>query len=180
MKQAGAQASSRLAWIARTVREETGVLPIVLAGNMDTLWARDPGQPRAGLRAGLFHPTTGYSLPDAVRLAEKIAAAPDVRSGPIAQLIANHSRDLWRQRGYFRLLNRMLFVAATPDERVGVLARFYGMPEPLIRRFYAAQLTFADQARIVSGKPPISIFAALQSFPASSGWRFARANETSK
>ena len=27
------------------------------------------------MRAGLFHPTTGYSLPDAVRLAVRIAAA---------------------------------------------------------------------------------------------------------
>ncbi len=166
--------------IARDVREESGVLPIVLAGDMDTFWARDQGQPRVGLRAGLFHPTTGYSLPDALRLAEKIAAAPEITSDVIAALIANYGRKLWADRGFFRLLNRMLFVAATPGERVGVMARFYGLSEPLIRRFYAGELTYADQLRIVSGKPPIPISAAVQSFPASSGWRFARANEGTK
>ena len=82
-----------------------------------------------------------------------------------------------RKRGFFRLLNRMLFVAAKPDERVGVLSRFYTLPEPLVRRFYAARLTLADQARIVTGKPPIPISAALQSFPAASGWRFARGKD---
>lgn len=166
--------------VARDLREESGVLPIVLAGDMDVFWARDSGLPRVGLRAGLFHPTTGYSLPDAVRMAEKIAAAPQIDSAFIARLISEHGRAVWRQRGFFRLLNRMLFVAATPDERIGVMSRFYGLSEPLIRRFYAAELTLLDQARIVSGKPPIPISAALQSFPASSGWRFARANETTK
>jgi lycopene beta-cyclase len=166
--------------IARDVREETGVLPIVLAGDMVTFWARDAALPRVGLRAGLFHPTTGYSLPDALRIAEKIAAIPDINSAAVAKLIAEHARQMWADRGFFRLLNRMLFVAATPGERIGVMARFYGLSEPLIRRFYAAKLTYADQLRIVTGKPPIPISAALQSFPASSGWRFARSNEGQK
>jgi hypothetical protein len=33
------------------------------------------GEPQVGLRAALFQPTTGYSLPDAARMAEAIAAA---------------------------------------------------------------------------------------------------------
>ncbi len=164
--------------IARDVREESGVLPIVLAGDMDVFWSRDATLPRVGLRAGLFHPTTGYSLPDAVSLADAIAAVPVLTSATVAALVAQYSRDVWRRRSYFRLLNRMLFVGATPHERIGVMSRFYRLPEPLIRRFYAAQLTLADQMRIMIGRPPIPIGAALQSFPASSGWRFARANET--
>ena len=42
-----------------------------------------PGSPaaRSGLRAGLFHPTTGYSLPDAVRLRMTLDGF-----GPVEQL----------------------------------------------------------------------------------------------
>jgi lycopene beta-cyclase len=64
-------------WRVRHVhREEEGVLPIVLAGDIDAFWREGPaGVARSGLRAALFHPTTGYSLPEAVRLADALAAA---------------------------------------------------------------------------------------------------------
>jgi lycopene beta-cyclase len=60
------------------------------------------------------------------------------------------------------LLNRMLFWAARPGERYRVLERFYGLPEALIARFYAARLTGLDKLRILSGKPPVPIRAALR------------------
>uniref|UniRef100_UPI00223A6DD7 lycopene cyclase family protein n=1 Tax=Pseudomonas viridiflava TaxID=33069 RepID=UPI00223A6DD7 len=56
--------------IAECLREEQGVLPITLAGDFDAFWQQAAGQPLSGLRAGLFHCTTGYSLPHAVRLAQ--------------------------------------------------------------------------------------------------------------
>ena len=49
--------------IAEVLREETGVLPIALGGDIEAFWAEAAGVPRSGLRAALFHPTTGYSLP---------------------------------------------------------------------------------------------------------------------
>ena len=65
--------------ISKVIRAEHGVLPIALAGDIGAFW-RDADNPecpaRVGLRAGLFHPTTGYSLPDAARLADTIAAMP--------------------------------------------------------------------------------------------------------
>src|SRR5580692_10405715 len=63
--------------IAEIVREENGILPIALAGDIDAYWSEAPSPvAEAGLRAALFHPTTGYSLPDAARQAETIAALP--------------------------------------------------------------------------------------------------------
>jgi lycopene beta-cyclase len=47
--------------IAEVLREEHGSLPIVLAGDIDGFWDDLGGQPASGLRAGLFHSTTGYS-----------------------------------------------------------------------------------------------------------------------
>ena len=50
--------------------EEAGVLPVVMGGDFDAYWrSGGVGVAKAGMRAGLFHPTTGYSLPDAVRTA---------------------------------------------------------------------------------------------------------------
>lgn len=70
--------------IREVVREEKGVLPVVLTGDIDAFWARAGREvPRVGLRAGLFHPTTGYSLPDAVGLAEMVAAQADLSSAAL-------------------------------------------------------------------------------------------------
>ena len=59
------------------------------------------------------------------------------------------------------MLNRMLFRAAKPAQRRRVMQRFYGLPEPLVARFYAGRPTWGDRARILAGKPPVPIGAAL-------------------
>ncbi len=151
--------------VSEVLREESGVLPIVLGGDIDAFWHEAAVQgavPRSGLAAGLFHPTTGYSLPDAVALAERIAALPDLAAPALFEAIRAHSIARWRSRGFFRLLNRMLFRAAAPAERWKVMARFYGLPEPLIGRFYAGRLGWADRLRILTGKPPVPLGAALR------------------
>lgn len=151
--------------IAEVLREETGVLPITLAGDIEAFWDADAGSSagaaRSGLSAALFHPTTGYSLPDAVRLADAIAALPTLKAASLRALTRARSIEQWRRYGFFRLLNRMLFRAATPSQRYAVLQRFYKLPEPLIRRFYAGTLTVADKARILAGRPPVPLHRAL-------------------
>ena len=153
--------------IARIIRRETGILPIVLAGDIEMLWNTNPNPdvPCAGLRAVMFNPTTGYSLPDAARVALKLAGVRDLRSATVAALIREHSIAVWHQRSFYRLLNRLLFTAAEPEERLAVMNRFYKMPESLIRRFYASELTFADKTRLLVGKPPINFFRALTVIP---------------
>jgi lycopene beta-cyclase len=148
--------------IAETLREEVGVLPIALAGDIDAYWAESEGTAAdAGMRAALFHPTTGYSSPDAARQAELIAALPRLSTTTARAALIAASKSAWRARGFYRLLNRMLFRAAEPGERYRVLQRFYRLPQPLIERFYAAEATFRDKARILSGRPPVPIRRAL-------------------
>ncbi len=153
-------------WQIRDVlREEQGSLPIVLAGDFDRFWAALDGQPTVGLRAGLFHQTTGYSLPVAVRLAERIAALPDLAAPFAAQslfaAIRTEARDEWQRQGFFRMLNRMLFMAGSPDHRWHVMQRFYRLGAPMIARFYAGRLTFADKLRLLTGKPPVPVLEAF-------------------
>ncbi len=147
--------------IADVLREEQGALPIVLAGDFDAFWAERQGQPCAGLRAGLFHPTTGYSLPHAVRLAERIAASPETDAPALFALIHAEAHEQWRRQRFFRLLNRMLFLAGGADERWRVMQRFYRLPAPLIARFYAGRLRLPDKLRLLSGKPPVPVVPAL-------------------
>lgn len=153
--------------IARVLREESGVLPITLGGDPVAFWDEAPPDgearvARAGLRAALFHPTTGYSLPDAVRLVDRIVAALPLDAAGLHALTRAASLAHWRRQRFFRLLNRMLFGAAAPEARYAVLQRFYRLPEPLIRRFYAGAPTRLDKLRILSGRPPVPLGDAMR------------------
>jgi len=148
--------------IEAVLDEEDGVLPVALSGDIESHWRRAEMRTLSGLRAALFHPTTGYSFPDAAALADAICGLAIIDAGSVARLIRERSIRLWHDRAFFRLLNRMLFRAALPGERYRVLERFYSLPEALIARFYAARLTRFDKLRILTGRPPVPVVAALR------------------
>jgi lycopene beta-cyclase len=156
--------ASRRGWtVAETTGEERGVLPIVLGGDIEGFWSEGPpGVARSGMRACLFHPTTGYSLPEAVRLADTICRLDDFDGVALFDLTRQRSFDLWRRNGFYRLLNRMLFRAAEPARRFRVFERFYGLPEGLINRFYAGRSGWIDKVRVFTGKPPVPVGRALR------------------
>lgn len=143
-------------------RLETGVLPVIIGGDFEAYWASGGPSAKAGMRAGLCQPTTGYSLPDAVRLAATIAAAPDLSAQGLTALTHAHARQAWRGRGFYRMLDTMLFKAALPDERYRVLQHFYRLSPALIGRFYAARSTVGDRMRILAGKPPVPVLRAIR------------------
>ena len=144
-----------------TLRRETGVLPITLSGDVERFWNETRDVPAVGLAGGFFHPTTGYSLPDAVRVAELIAAMPSFEHAQVHAALRDHAKRLWKERALYRGLNRMLFLAGHPERRWRVMQRFYGLSEGLIVRFYADRLTAADKLRILVGKPPVSMIEAV-------------------
>jgi lycopene beta-cyclase len=157
-----AYARSRGWTIEEVLAEEEGILPIALGGDIEAFWAEgEAGVARVGLAAALFHPTTGYSLPDAVGMARSIAALPDLNSQALRSATEGRSKFLWSERAFYRLLNRMLFRACEPSQRWRVLRRFYGLPEGVVRRFYAGRSTLADKARVLIGKPPVPIGKAM-------------------
>lgn len=144
----------------KIVEQEHGVLPVVMAGDIESLWRGDP-IPKIGIAGGFFHPTTSYSLPDAVANAGLIARQKDLSAGALYGLLVERASRLWRERRYFRLLNRMLFCAAEPAKAYRVLEHFYRLPPTTVAHFYAARLTLADKARILSGRPPVPIGRAI-------------------
>ena len=141
-------------------REETGVLPVVMGGEFERFWPSHDGIARAGVRAGLFHPLTSYSLPDAVRFACWLARDAPL-DGRLGAATRAYAKLHWRRAGFDRMLARMLMRAARPDERYRVLERFYRLSALLIGRFYAGRSTFTDRAHILAGRPPVSIARAI-------------------
>jgi lycopene beta-cyclase len=150
-------------WTATdTMREEAGVLPITIGGDFDGYWhGGGRGVAKIGMRAGLFQPATGYSLPDAVRSAVMLSDRRDFAGEALHDATYAHARDTWRARRFYRMLNAMLFRAADGPERYRVIERFYRMRPNLVRRFYAGHSTLADKARILSGKPPVPVGRAI-------------------
>lgn len=147
------------------VRREKGVLPITLA-------VKDlpfPDQ-AIGIRGGYYNAVTGYSFPDALRTADNIAkrwSRSLEESGTVPDMTAalgGLTRQKKREESFLRLLNRMLFRAAKPEERYLVLQRFYGLNQGLIERFYAGHLKWYDKLRILIGKPPVPVTKALYNF----------------
>jgi lycopene beta-cyclase len=145
----------------KMIDQETGVLPVVIDGDVSALW-KDSDVPLLGIRGGFFHPTTGYSLPDAAANALFLAPQKSFTRQAVFEAMRDRAQQAWQSRRFFPLLNRMLFRAAAPDERYRILEHFYRLPEATIARFYAAELTVLDKARILSGRPPVPVRSALR------------------
>lgn len=157
-----AYAAARGWQVERVARAERGALPVVWGGDFEGYWlSGGRGVAKAGMRAGLFHPLTGYSLPDAVRTASVIARARDYSGAALHELTQGLAATTWKARGFYRALTAMLFRAAEPAERWRVLERFYRLDAGLIARFYAGQSTFLDKARVLAGKPPVPVGRAI-------------------
>lgn len=149
--------------IERVLRDEDGVLPIAIGGDIRAHLAAYPaGIAPVGMAAGLFHPVTGYSFPDAVRLALHVAALPDLGGAAIDRAVRDFAIATWESRKFYRMLNKMLFRAAFPHERRRILEHFYRLDAELVCRFYAGQSSLIDKVRILTGKPPIPIPRAVR------------------
>lgn len=148
---------SRRDWVVKNViRKEIGVLPIPLEkirhseyqGSIDL--------------AGILHDTTGYSFPDAVRLVELIVQT-DLSKESVIQCVSKYRQVREKDRGFFRLLNLLMFEAARDNERYRVFQHFYKLPNQLIARFYQGNLSLFERLRIFTGKPPVKITSAVRS-----------------
>jgi lycopene beta-cyclase len=154
--------------VSATIREESGVLPVVIAGDFERLWPASDRTARIGVRAGLFHATTGYSLAHAVRTACALPALADRRD--LAAVLRERAARSWRRQRFYRMLGAMLFRAAEPDERYRIFERFYRLSPRLIARFYAGRSTAADKLRLLAGKPPVAVGRAIAAL-AKFDWR---------
>ncbi|MEW6431919.1 MAG: lycopene beta-cyclase CrtY [Myxococcota bacterium] len=146
-------------WRATQVlREESAALPIPLGGEAPAI-----DRPTIGVAAGLFHGTTGYSVPMAVSLADDLAALEDFSAPALTAWLKARARAHWASQGFFRMLNRMLFRGAAPEQRVRIFESFYRHGEGLIGRFYKGQLTALDKLAVLArGAPTVPGLKAMR------------------
>jgi lycopene beta-cyclase len=131
------------------LRRERGVLPMPSAGPVPRV---DHSPISAGYGGGYFHPTTGYSFPLAVRFAEALAQT-DPRTLP-GSALANFAAAHAAQLPFLFGLTHMMFAWFAPERRFSALEHFYRLPEPVLERFYAAQLSTLDKLRMFLGPVP--------------------------
>ena len=149
--------------IGPELRQETGVLPILIGGDPAQFWPDNDPIARLGLRGGFFHATTGYSFNLALRLAVSLAERNEAFDGKaLAAWTRGQFVRHWQDMRFFRVLNRMLFGAAEADQRYRIFEHFYRLAPGLIARFYAGTPKGADRMRILSGRPPVPIGAAIK------------------
>jgi lycopene beta-cyclase len=137
--------------VDRVLRREIGVLPLPLADEKKA--DEERGGPLAiGYRGRFFHGVTGYSLPEAARVARTVSRTQTREEAARALMTLSQARA--GQRRFQRLLARLLFRALPPATRWTALDRFYRLPDETIARFYASRSTAFDRARMLVGRPP--------------------------
>lgn len=147
-------------WTIKNIdRIETGVLPIPLSDEPPRIKSKAAV---SGMKAWYFHPTTGYSLPWAVRFADMLVKMKGLTTESLKNWTTEIQQAHWIEGKFFRILNRLMFRAASPEKRFRVLEKFYSLPQDTIERFYAGRLNRKDIFKILTGKPPVPVTKALQ------------------
>jgi lycopene beta-cyclase len=129
--------AARRGWRIRAVhKRERGILPIPL----DLGRAPVAGvAPRIGMRGGFFHPTTGYSLGAAVRLAHRLASVPRLTPEAVDAALAELRSEQKVAQTFFRWLNRVWLDVLPAKLRPYVIQYFYRLPDSWIEAFYAGR-----------------------------------------
>jgi lycopene beta-cyclase len=132
----------------RMLREERGALPVALGGDFGAFWRVGGARvAKFGLRGGFFHPTTGYTLPDAVRNAVTLTKQRDFAGAALHDLFEEEAAALWRKREAYRSFNSALFSAEGQDRR-SVFEDFYRLDPALITRFHAGGMGMLDRMKL--------------------------------
>lgn len=143
---------------SKLLGEEHGVLPIVSGGDFTAFWRASGAEAvKAGSRAGLFHPLTGYSLPLATRFAVALAERRDFSAEGLARFSSAFARDAWARAGFARKLAGAMFAITAPIDRHKAFERLYARDRGTIERFLAGRPTFGDKLAILGGLPPIPL-----------------------
>ncbi len=148
--------------IGKVLHEELGQLPVIYGGKFKAFWKANPGpDARIGARAALIQPITSYTLPMAVRIANQIAETDDLSQDNLDTMLRDMAVRHWKEGKFYRMLCAFLFLGADPEKRYKTLQHTYTKDEDLLARFYAGKSTLADQANLLTGKPPIPISRAI-------------------
>lgn len=105
-------------------------------------------RPLVGPAAGLFHATTGESLPMAVDVADELAKLPDLAAPALTAWLAAHARRHWAQQAFYRRLTRMLLNAGDAGAQRRLFASLSAHGEDTVARFHAGTLSLLGEQAV--------------------------------
>ena len=97
--------------------------------------------------AGIFHDTTGCSIPAASRLIDRMTQT-SFRFGELKEVVKNFRNEEEADRKFFRFLNSQLLV----ENDARVFEAVYSQPYPILERFSKGRLNLLDRPRITLGR----------------------------
>lgn len=100
--------------------------------------------------AGIFHDTTGCSIPAATRLIEQMVAT-SFRLGELKEVVSAFRKETESDRKFLRFLNRYL-ISSVREEQHSFFQDMYQLPKPLLEKFLRGRLSYLDRSRIILGK----------------------------
>lgn len=161
----------RRGWRLKKLESEE-VVSLVTPFTDEYIVKMSEGDPVAiGTRAGYFHPTTGFALPDAARFAEMILQGinalptkktPELSTAFIRSWVQRQRKSWVTRQWFYRLFNRLIFLAAEPGLRYVVFRRFFQLNEDIIARFFAGRSTWPDRVQVLTTKSPVPVPRALK------------------
>jgi lycopene beta-cyclase len=93
--------------------------------------------------AGIFHDTTGCSIPLAVKLIDRMVRT-SFRFGELKEVVSTFRKEAEHDREFLRYMNRLLIEKRRPQ----IFEAIYSQPQNLIKRFSRGELNVADRYRI--------------------------------
>ncbi len=148
--------------IEEICERESGVLPLPMDSDFQSTLSEGTKVPLSGYAGGFFHPVTGYSLPDGVRIADRISKLSRLTTEGVKEVLDRYTDERSSRTKFFCMLNRMMFLAAPETERYKVFEYFYKGSDRLIENFYSGNLTYSDRLLFFKGKPPVAVWPALK------------------
>ncbi len=144
--------------IEAILRTEQGVLPIPIS----TPFLSQGEKIKIGADAGFFHPVTGYSFLWVARISDELAKIKNPNPENYLNIIRKLKKECKQNERFYLLLNKMMFHASDSTNRYKIFERFYKFSDHTIDRFYSSKINMFDYLKILIGRPPISVFAALK------------------
>ncbi len=96
---------------------------------------------------GFVHDVTGDTLPDAVRLIDRMVCT-SFRLGELKAVMKEYLKERKSHRKLLRMMNRMLYQAKTPcRERYRFFESLHSMPHSVRIKFYKGDMEFLDVFR---------------------------------
>ena len=110
---------------------------------------------------GFYHDLTGDTLPDALRLIERMVKT-SFRYGELKEVIRNYHSERESKKRIIRSLNAFMYEQSSPcSERYLYLRSLYQLPRRIREKFYAGDLEVRDLLLALLQRPMLPILKLL-------------------